>query len=179
MKYVAEIDGQEFAIEVDPSGEITFCDVPCTACLESAHQDALFTLLIGQTSHEVYLEPRRDGAYTVTIAGNRYEVQVRGERAWRLAAEGTAPRAGTGTATVRSPMPGVVVDILVEPGQVIRAGDGVAILEAMKMENEIRAPRDGVIRSVHVSPGEALSLDDVIIEIGAPEGTTNGVDGEI
>jgi pyruvate carboxylase subunit B len=66
-------------------------------------------------------------------------------------------------------MPGVVVDVLVEPGQVVRAGDGVAILEAMKMENEIRAPRDGVVHSVHVASGQAVSLDDVIAQIGAPE----------
>jgi pyruvate carboxylase subunit B len=168
MKYVAEIDGEEFTIEIDPSGEITFCDVPCSACLESAHRNALFTLLVGETPHEVHLAPRRDGAYTVTIAGNRFEVQVRDERAWRMA-EGAPPRASAGGATVRSPMPGVVVDVLVEPGQVVRAGDGVAILEAMKMENEIRAPRDGVVHSVHVASGQAVSLDDVIAQIGAPE----------
>lgn len=168
MKYVAEIDGQEFTVEVDPSGEITFCDVPCSACLESAHRDALFTLLVGETPHEVHLAPRRDGAYTVTIAGNRFEVQVRDERAWRLA-EGAVSPTDTGTATVRSPMPGVVVDVLVEPGAVVLAGDGVAILEAMKMENEIRAPRDGIVHSVHVAPGQAVSLDDVIAQIGGPE----------
>jgi biotin carboxyl carrier protein len=65
-------------------------------------------------------------------------------------------------------MPGIVVDVLVEEGQAVQTGDRLAILEAMKMENEIQAPCTGVVESVHVVPGQTVNLKDVIVSIGAP-----------
>ena len=63
-------------------------------------------------------------------------------------------------------MPGRVVEILVQEGEEVTAGQGVLVLEAMKMENEIRAEHDGTITKIHVQPGQAVEGGDPLFEMG-------------
>ncbi|PZO53798.1 MAG: acetyl/propionyl-CoA carboxylase subunit alpha [Alphaproteobacteria bacterium] len=65
-----------------------------------------------------------------------------------------------------SPMPGLVISVDVKPGQDVKSGEGVAVVEAMKMQNIIRAERDGVIAKVHVAAGASVAADEVMIELG-------------
>jgi propionyl-CoA carboxylase alpha chain len=65
---------------------------------------------------------------------------------------------------VLSPMPGLVVSIDVEEGQEVRLGDKVAVIEAMKMENQLFAESDGVVAKIHCQPGESVDVDQVIME---------------
>jgi biotin carboxyl carrier protein len=74
-----------------------------------------------------------------------------------------------GTAVVLAPMPGLVMRVLVTPGEAVLEGQGVAILEAMKMENEIRAPRPGVVKAVHVMAGKAVNQGDALLVVGDAE----------
>jgi propionyl-CoA carboxylase alpha chain len=71
--------------------------------------------------------------------------------------------ADTGKA-VRCPMPGLVRSIAVAEGQEIKAGDTLAVVEAMKMENVLRAERDGVVKTIKAKPGDSLAVDAVIME---------------
>jgi propionyl-CoA carboxylase alpha chain len=66
--------------------------------------------------------------------------------------------------TLLCPMPGLVKSIAVAEGQEVKAGETLAIVEAMKMENVLRAERDGVVKSIKVRPGDSLAVDAVIIE---------------
>ena len=65
---------------------------------------------------------------------------------------------------ILSPMPGLVVSIAVEPGQAIKSGQAVAVVEAMKMQNIIRAERDGVVKAVGPRPGDSVAADEVLVE---------------
>jgi propionyl-CoA carboxylase alpha chain len=65
---------------------------------------------------------------------------------------------------IHSPMPGLVVSIPVEPGQEVKSGEPVAIIEAMKMQNILRAERDGVVKTVRVRDGDSVAADDVLVE---------------
>ena len=65
---------------------------------------------------------------------------------------------------ILSPMPGLVVSIAVEPGQAIKSGQAVAVVEAMKMQNIIRAERDGVVKAVGPQPGDSVAADEVLVE---------------
>ena len=88
----------------------------------------------------------------------------------------TAPpvRARTGAAAaagdIVAPIPGNVLQVLVVPGQVVRAGEVLCILEAMKMENEIAAPMDGTVESIQVSPGDAVAAGQPLVTVGAAAG---------
>jgi len=62
------------------------------------------------------------------------------------------------------PMPGLIKEIHVKPGAKVKAGDALAVVEAMKMENVLRAERDGVVKKIPVTPGDSLAVDEVIIE---------------
>ncbi len=72
--------------------------------------------------------------------------------------------------TIRAPIPGVVLEVLVTAGDAVARGDPLAVLEAMKMRNLIRAPRDGQIVEVSVQPGQPIGLGDPIVRIGADGG---------
>ncbi len=65
---------------------------------------------------------------------------------------------------VLSPMPGLLVSLAVEDGMQVRAGEEVAVVEAMKMENVLRATANGVVKTIHAAPGDSLSVDQAIIE---------------
>jgi propionyl-CoA carboxylase alpha chain len=66
--------------------------------------------------------------------------------------------------SVRCPMPGLVVSIAVVEGQEVKAGETLAVVEAMKMENVLRAERDGVVKKIRAKQGDSLAVDAVILE---------------
>jgi propionyl-CoA carboxylase alpha chain len=65
---------------------------------------------------------------------------------------------------VLCPMPGLVVSIAVNEGQEVKAGETLAVVEAMKMQNVLRAEHDGVVKKIHASPGATLAVDALILE---------------
>lgn len=74
-----------------------------------------------------------------------------------------APAAPTSGASIKSPLPGVVLDVFVHEGDAVKAGQHVMMLEAMKMENNIDAPKDGVIKQIRARKGDSVMEGDVLI----------------
>jgi propionyl-CoA carboxylase alpha chain len=102
--------------------------------------------------------------FEISHRGVTAAVQIYSEREGRLARLMPA-RIAKGTAKeLRCPMPGLVISIHVTPGQDVKAGDTLAIVEAMKMQNILRAERDGKVKALRVSPGDTLAVDAVIME---------------
>lgn len=166
MKYIASVDGQEYLVGLGDSG-VTLDGVPRDVDLETIDGGFHHSLLVGTVSHEVFVERCEDVCF-VTFGDQRFRVRVEDERA-RRAGEQRAAVEEASNAEVISPMPGVVVAVLVEPGKDVRTGEALLILEAMKMENEIRAPRTGIVETVHVTPGQRVSQDDDLVRIGPPD----------
>ena len=79
------------------------------------------------------------------------------------AAAPAAPQGAAGAVTVAAPMPGNILDVRVKPGDSVKAGSVMMILEAMKMENEISAPQDGTIATVNVRKGDTVSSGDLLV----------------
>jgi len=123
--------------------------------------DRMMVSLGGRTA--VGFAERRDGIWHVEIEGRTYRVRVDDERAHRIRelTAGIAPESGE--VELRAPMPGLVVRVAVAPGDEVRAGDGLIVMEAMKMENELKAERDGVVEAVHVSVGQTVDRDDLLV----------------
>lgn len=186
MQYIAAIEGEEYVIGVDEADELVVNDKPRAAHLESIDTGSHFSLLIGPKSFDVFVERATDG-YAVTVGGERYLVQVadarraggglQDTRGGLRAEQPASPASGTPGAGLRevapgavtSPMTGVLVEILASVGQVVEAGEGVAILEAMKTENVVRAPQGGTVRSIEASTGQSLRMDEVIMLLESPE----------
>jgi propionyl-CoA carboxylase alpha chain len=93
------------------------------------------------------------------VAVNVYTVREASAAQWML----VGTKADTGK-KVLCPMPGLVVSIAVAEGQEVKAGETLAVVEAMKMQNVLRAERDGTVKKIHASPGATLAVDAVILE---------------
>ncbi|MGL5314372.1 MAG: biotin/lipoyl-containing protein [Peptostreptococcaceae bacterium] len=111
--------------------------------------------------------------YHITLNGKTYEVQIEEVAAGTTPKQTAAPApaaapvakpAGNGE-KVTAPMPGTILNVLVKEGQAVKKGDVVAVLEAMKMENEIVAPVDGQVASISVDKGQNVNLGDSLLEI--------------
>jgi propionyl-CoA carboxylase alpha chain len=111
-------------------------------------------------------------AYRVTHHGAQIEVRVLSPRSAELNALMPFKAPPDLSRYLLSPMPGLLVDVAVKPGQAIRAGERLAVIEAMKMENILVAVRDGVVAKVLASKGESLAVDQVIMEFERSETTT-------
>ena len=106
----------------------------------------------------------RRGHWTLELAGRRLRAEVVDERT-RAIREMTGADADPAERTVVAPMPGLVVRVEVEPGQTVSAGQGLVIVEAMKMENELRAPADGVVARVDVAAGQTVEKGAVLLTL--------------
>jgi acetyl-CoA/propionyl-CoA carboxylase biotin carboxyl carrier protein len=108
----------------------------------------------------------------VEVDGHRAEVIVHDPATSLPAAPAVRPRSSGGSGSgseIVAPIPGNVLQVLVDPGTTVRAGDVVCILEAMKMENEIAAAVDGMVDAVNVAPGEAVSAGHVLVQLTPSE----------
>jgi len=129
-----------------------------------------YSLLIAGTSYEIYARrlPKADEqgsrTYEIQLAGQTFEVTVEDERTHLL--EGLSKSgASSGIARVQAPMPGLVVNTLVAPGDSVTAGQTVVILEAMKMENDLPAPINGTIKEVRVHKGDTVDNGQILVTI--------------
>jgi pyruvate carboxylase subunit B len=127
-------------------------------------RDGYVSLIVDGTSVPVSVEPAGDGQMRVTIDGQRTTVQVKDERDLLVDEFGLGEDAAAG-GVVRAPMPGLVLDVLVDEGDEVEAEQGLLVLEAMKMENELKAPSGGIVSAIHVESGEAVDKEDLLIEI--------------
>ncbi len=103
-----------------------------------------------------------DRSYGVTIDGRHYPVQILDPL--RQAAAASGPQQG-GRVEIRSTMPGRIAAVLVKKGQAIKAGQGLVVVEAMKMENEIASPNDGTVGAVAVSVGDAVEMGALLVTV--------------
>lgn len=103
---------------------------------------------------------------TWRINGNLYSVQVKDHFDALLDKLGLSAMAGAKAQDIKAPMPGLVLDVMVESGQAVSKGDAVLILEAMKMENVLKAQADGTVQSVEVAKGDAVEKNTVLIKMG-------------
>jgi pyruvate carboxylase subunit B len=124
-----------------------------------------FSLIVDGRSYRVEGEAGTDGRVRLRIDGAEREVVVMDERARLLAAYGGAASDSRGEDAVRAPMPGLVVRVLVVAGTRVRRGEGLVILEAMKMENELRAPRDASVQRIHIQAGDTVQKSQLLIEL--------------
>jgi biotin carboxyl carrier protein len=125
-----------------------------------------FSLIMDGRSYRLHGEADADGAIKLTVDGITRTATAKNERNLLLERYRVSDASHAHEQEVRAPMPGLVVKILVDAGAIVTRGQGLVILEAMKMENELRAPHDGAIVRIHVASGEAVQKNQILIELG-------------
>ncbi|NDJ86804.1 MAG: biotin/lipoyl-binding protein [Chloroflexi bacterium] len=163
MKYITAVDNQDYEIEINQEDQILVNGERRVVDFHGGPQ-GVFSLIIDNQSYEAVIE-EREGKYHVLIAGDLYEVNVTDERALRLAQATGGLVSASGEAAIYSPMPGLIVDVLVEEGQEVLEGQTLVILESMKMQNELKAPRAGVVHRVSVHAGDNIGHNKLMVSI--------------
>jgi biotin carboxyl carrier protein len=161
MKYIAEIDGMEFPIEILDEHHVRFGEETIEVDLAAVSGQPLYSLLANGESYEGYVYPDED-AWQVLLLGQFFSVRVMDEREKRLRTAGLSV-ATSGEFSLRAPMPGLVVSVLVEDGQVVEKGQILVILESMKMQNELRSPRPGKISRLRIKAGESVEQKQTLL----------------
>jgi biotin carboxyl carrier protein len=139
--YRISVDGNEFIVDGKKTGHTNF------------------SLIVDNRSFEIEVDHKGD-EYRVLVDGRNYRVNLMDER--RVRTSGGAGSGGAqGRQTVSVPMPGKVIAVLVVEGDTVEKGQGLVIVEAMKMENEVRSPIAGEVKEIKVKQGDT-------IEGGAP-----------
>ena len=104
------------------------------------------------------------GKYVISVNGNEHEVSINTPLDELIKKMGFASNGAKNIDSISAPMPGLILDVLVEEGQEVKEEEQLLILEAMKMENIITSPRDGVIKSITVKKGQAVEKKQLLIE---------------
>ncbi len=166
MLYHVTVAGRTLQVELDADG-VRVDGTGVEADLAAIEGTDVRTLLLDGASHRMVVRKEGSGLWYVLVGGRRYRTEVVDERT-RAIREMTGAGAGpAGPSPIRAPMPGLVVKIEVAEGDAIEEGQGVAIVEAMKMENELRASSPGLVTRVLVEEGEAVEKDQILVELAA------------
>ena len=165
MKYTVTVNGTDIVVELD--GENARAgDSPVRARLSDVDGGPERVLTLGDDVHRVFVRPGETrGKYTLWVDGFRFDVEALDERSRAIRELSAATAAPKGPAPLVAPMPGMIVRVNVAAGDVIQAGQGLVVMEAMKMENELRATSGGAVRRVLVSPGTAVEKGALLLEM--------------
>ena len=167
MKYQIQIDEKKYDFEVENH----------QSKLQIYHQNKLvefdfqnlnknlYSLILEGKQHLVWLEPKKNGDYQIILNQETNKVVVEDERQKLRKAFRATQKTTSGITQVRAPMPGLVSQVEVEANQKVKSGDGLLIIEAMKMENEIKSPVEGTITRIKVNKGDAIDKDALLMEI--------------
>ena len=128
--------------------------------------DSQFHILQDQQSYnsEIITSDFISKKYTVKVNSNIYEVDISNELDMMISEMGFSIGASKQVNSIKSPMPGLIIDVKVTVGQTVKEDDYLLVLEAMKMENIITSPREGVIKSIDITVGEAVDKGKLLIE---------------
>jgi biotin carboxyl carrier protein len=142
--WLCKIDGRAFSLDV------------------TAIQTNVLSILVDGKSYEVKQETTA-AETSIVVGRRRFSVTVRDPRSLRSRRRSDA--GGPGPRKVSAPMPGKVVRVLVQIGEQVDAGQGVVIIEAMKMQNELKSPKKGLVKKLHAPEGVLVEAGQVLVEI--------------
>jgi acetyl/propionyl-CoA carboxylase alpha subunit len=164
MKYIVSIGNKEHLIEVIDDQHVALGDKVFKVNFDSIYDHPVYSLLLDGDSYEAYVY-HDEGTWQVLLHGRLYQSRVEDEREKKLRSSlvGGVP---TGKEYhLKAPMPGLVVAVSVEEGQVVAKGDTLVILESMKMQNELKSPREGKIVRVRVRAGDRIEQHFTILSV--------------
>lgn len=124
-------------------------------------EPSIFLVLLGGRSYEARIEPG-DGHAIVSLRGRRFAVEVEDPRRLKRRSSSVL---GEGVLSIAAPMPGKVVRVLAAEGDEVQAGQGLVVVEAMKMQNEMKAPKAGRVKMLAARPGASVAAGEVLATI--------------
>ena len=157
MTYDVIVDGKTHRLELVKGDKTWLCKVDDQEIEVDAALTArdVLSVLVGNKAYEVKRERSLQGELHLVIGSARYAVDVQDPRSLR-----TRRAAGGGEAgpqKLNAPMPGKIVRVMVAVGDEVKAGQGIIVMEAMKMQNELKSPKDGKVQKILTSEGSTVN----------------------
>jgi biotin carboxyl carrier protein len=173
MMFWVKVEAEEKRVRIEEAGGLYFVEIDgrkrLVDCRTTGTGDQL-SLIIDHKSYLVESAPVRadEGTYCAMIAGRRYNLEIFDERL-HAARQASARTKEDGPCIVRSPMPGLIIDVRIGPGDRVTAGSTLVVMEAMKMQNELLSEVDGIVRAVNVKPLDTVESQAILLEIERKE----------
>ncbi len=155
------VDGIERLVTLDADGRFQIDHASGNAALAPVGYGR-FSVVVDGDQYVVNAGHIGNGTYEAATRDRLFQIEIVDPR--RLA-RGGAGLAAAGPQTIVAPMPGKVIEVKVTPGDAVHAGDGVVVVEAMKMQNELKAAKDGTVVSVKVSAGDSVAPGSALVVI--------------
>ena len=160
---ISNFGNRQFIWSFVENGSILLDGTKIQADLQKISPGRFSLLLNGKSFHSII--SRNDFIYTVLIKSRNYKIEIETSTKKVSNFSADVTKKNLSNIEVRSPMPGMVVRCEVREGTIIAAGDGLLILEAMKMENEIRATRNGTVKKILVRDRQVVDKGELLLII--------------
>lgn len=167
MKLIAELDNKKHEISLKQNGENVSAEIDGRVYELEAHEVEPNVYLFKHANkvYEIFVAPNEkfNEPVQVTVGGNSFEIKLTDPK--RLHGTSGENEHGDGSAEIKTAMPGKLVRVLVEIGATVEKGDGILVVEAMKMQNEMKAPKDGTVKEIRFAEGATVNAGDVLAVI--------------
>ena len=162
MKVIGKDTTYEIKLDLDAKLSLGGEEVTLDMVAESENS---FHVIYENIGYDIYIVDKNETTktYIISVNGNEYTLQAKSKFDELLDQLGMSNLVEAKADNLKAPMPGLVIDILVEPGNTVLKGDSVLVLEAMKMENNIKSPAEGIIKSIDIKKGQAVEKNQVLI----------------
>jgi biotin carboxyl carrier protein len=164
MKYIAEVDGLDFLLEIIDEHHVRFGDEILDVDLATVSNQPIYSLLVNGESFEGYIS-QEDERWLVHLLGQSYQVVVEDEQERRIRTASKEPAYQGTEYTLRAPMPGLIISIAVQDDEIVGKGQTLAVLESMKMQNELKAPFSGRVARIRINVGEIVERKQILMVI--------------
>lgn len=165
MKLLADTNGEQHTIEIVRDGKKLTARVDDRPYLLEASEPEpnVFLLKHEGKIFEVFVSPQNDSSKPFQVRVGTNELEIRLIDPKRLRGSIVGSEIAHGKAEIRTAMPGKIVRVLVTVGSKVQKGDGVIVVEAMKMQNELKSPKDGIITEVRSAEGDTVNSGDILV----------------
>ena len=167
MKLQAEIDHEKHIIEISRDGEKLTARVDDRSYLLEASEPEPNVYLFKHEGKifEVFVSPQTNSSepFQVRVGTNELEIALTDPK--RLRGSIVGSDIAQGRAEIKTAMPGKIVRVLVAVGSKVQNGDGVIVVEAMKMQNELKSPKDGVVAGLRFTEGDTVTAGDILVVV--------------
>jgi pyruvate carboxylase subunit B len=165
VKYVVAFGGERCEVALEGDG-VRFDGERFAAHLADVEGTPIHLVTIGSEVHRVAVKRGENrGQYVLWIDGFRFEIEALDERTRAIHDMTAAMSRDAGPRPLVAPMPGMIVRVNVREGDLVAQGQGLVVMEAMKMENELRATAAGTVKAIHARPGSAVEKGTLLIEL--------------
>ena len=167
MKLIAELENEKHEISLKQSGEKISAEVNGRVYeIEASEVEPnVYLFKHANKIYQIFVAPNENSnePMQVNVNGSDFEIKLTDPK--RLRGTTGTNEHGDGAAEIKTAMPGKIVRILVEQGAEVQKGDGILVVEAMKMQNEMKSPKDGIVTELRAAEGATVNAGDILAVI--------------